>query len=127
MTQSIALYSGKPGRDTFLHFHRPWFGQEEINEVIKTLESGWITTGPRTKQFEENFARYIGCTQAIALNSCTAGLHLALHALGIRNNHEIITTPITFPATVNVGIHLGAVPIFVDVHPYNLNINETLV
>ncbi len=97
-------------------YHRPSIEQEEIQEVVKTLESGWLTTGPRTAQFEQEFASsVVGAPYAQAVNSCTAGLHLALVALGIGPGTEVITTPLTFCATVNVIIHAGATPVLADI------------
>jgi len=96
-------------------FHRPSIGQEEIDEVIRTLKSGWLTTGPRTAQFEQEFRAYLGVPHALGVNSCTAGLHLSLAALNVGSGAEVITTPITFCATVNVIIHVGATPVLADV------------
>ena len=96
-------------------FHRPSIGKEEIDEVVRTLNSGWLTTGPRTAQFEQEFAGYAGAPHSLAVNSCTAGLHLALAALGIGPGDEVITTPLTFCATVNVIMHTGATPVLADV------------
>jgi dTDP-4-amino-4,6-dideoxygalactose transaminase len=96
-------------------FHRPSIGQEEINEVVRTLESGWLTTGPRTAQFEREFREYIGVPLAHAVSSCTAGMHLALAALNIGPGAEVITTPLTFCSTVNVILHVGATPVLADV------------
>ena len=110
-------------RKDFLPFHRPLIGAEEESEVIQCLRSGWITTGPRTQEFERAFADYIGCRHAIGLNSCTAGLHLALVALGIGEGDEVITTPITFPATANVIVHQRARPVFADIDLGTLNID----
>jgi dTDP-4-amino-4,6-dideoxygalactose transaminase len=96
-------------------FHRPSIDREEIDEVVDTLRSGWLTTGPKTARFEEEFGRYIGVPEAQAVNSCTAGLHLALAALDIGPGDEVITTPLTFCATVNVILHVGATPVLADV------------
>jgi dTDP-4-amino-4,6-dideoxygalactose transaminase len=96
-------------------FHRPSIGQEEIDEVVRTLKSGWLTTGPRTAQFEQEFGAYAGAPHAQAVNSCTAGLHLALTALNIGPGAEVITTPLTFCATVNVILHAGATPVLADI------------
>lgn len=101
----------------FIPFHRASIGQEEIDEVTATLRSGWLTTGPRTKQFEEEFAAYCGAPHALAVNSCTAGLHLALAALGVGPGDEVITSPMTFCSTVHVIIHTGATPVLADVGP----------
>lgn len=96
-------------------FHRPSIGQEEIDEVVETLRSGWLTTGPRTARFEKEFREYVGAPNSLAVNSCTAGLHLSLVALKIGAGDEVITTPLTFCSTVNVIIHTGATPVLADV------------
>lgn len=96
-------------------YHKPSVGREEIEEVVSTLESGWLTTGPRTQQFEKEFREYVMTPHALAVNSCTAGLHLALAALNIGPGDEVITTPLTFCATVNVIMHVGATPVLADV------------
>ncbi len=110
-------------RSDFLPFSPPAIGEDEIEEVIDTLRSNWITTGPKTKRFESEFAKYIGAPEALALNSCTAGLHTALVALGVKAGDEVITTPITFAASVNVIEHVGARPVLADVEPGTLNID----
>src|SRR5690242_8208970 len=110
-------------REHFLAFSPPLIGEEEIDEVVDTLRSDWLTTGPKTRRFEQDFARYVGGTDALALNSCTAGLHTALAALGIGPGDEVITTPMTFTASVNVIEHVGARPVLVDVEPDTLNID----
>lgn len=94
-----------------------------MKEVIDTLKSGWITTGPKTKRFEDAFKRYIGCKYAVALNSCTGALHLSLAASGIGKGDRVITTPFTFVAAANVILHLGAVPVFVDIDQKTFNID----
>ena len=114
-------------RDTFLPFSPPCVGEEEINEVVDTLRSNWITTGPKTRQFEAEFAAYLGAPGALALNSCTAGLHTVLVTLGIGPGDEVITTPMTFAASVNVIEHVGARPVLVDVEPDTLNIDHAQV
>ncbi len=96
-------------------FHRSSIGDEEIEEVVRTLASGWLTTGPRTAQFETEFRKYLGVPHAMATNSCTAALHLALAGLNIGPGAEVITTPLTFCATVNVIMHVGATPVLADV------------
>lgn len=96
-------------------FHRSSIGDEEIEEVVRTLASGWLTTGPRTALFETEFRKYLGVPHAMATNSCTAALHLALAGLNIGPGAEVITTPLTFCATVNVILHVGATPILADV------------
>ncbi len=100
---------------------RPSMGDEEIEAVAEVLKSGWIGLGPKTKEFEERFAEYIGTKYAVALNSCTAAIHLALNVLGI-NSGEAITTPITFVSTAHAIIYNNATPVFADVQEDTLNI-----
>ncbi len=112
----------------FLPFALPEIGEEEIAEVVDTMRSGWLTTGPKTARFEANFAEYIGGdVTALAVNSATAGLHLALEACGIGAGDEVITTPYTFTATAEVIRYLGAHPVFVDIDPSTLNLDPTLI
>lgn len=105
------------GRTSFLPFYRPWIDEREISEVVDTLRSGWLTMGPKTIQFEEKFGAYVGAKHALAVNSCTAGLHLALDVAGIQPGDEVITSPYTFAATANVVLHLKARPVLADVVP----------
>ena len=106
-----------------LPFHKAWLEKEEHQEVEDTLNSGWLTTGPKTLKFEESFKDYIGCKHAVALNSCTAGLNLTLALQNFSEGDEVITTPMTFPATANA-IHLQRLkPVFADVEPGTLNID----
>jgi dTDP-4-amino-4,6-dideoxygalactose transaminase len=104
-------------------FAPPSIGVDEIAEVVETLESGWLTTGPRVQRFERAFAEYTGSTHAIAVNSCTAALHLSLLAAGVGEGDEVITTPLTFCATANVVIHTGAAPVFADIDPETWNLD----
>ena len=110
-------------RDTFLPFALPLLGEAEIEGVLECLRSGWLTTGPKTRQFEKEFADYVGAKHALAVNSCTAALHLGLEALGVGADDEVITSPMTFTATAAAIEHLGARPIFVDVEPDTLNLD----
>lgn len=114
-------------RGSFLSFSAPLIGEEEITAVADTLRSEWITTGPKTAQFATEFAEYVGAIDSLPLNSCTAGLHTALVASGIGAGDEVITTPMTFAASVNVIEHVSATPVLVDVDPDTLNINPLLV
>ena len=120
---TLAIEGGRPVRSAFLPFHRPTIGGEEEAEVLDTLRSGWLTTGPKTEQFEALFARRLGVPQALGVTSCTAAMHLGLVALGVGPGDEVITSPITFPATANVVVHVGATPVFVDVEPGTLNLD----
>ncbi|WP_346929319.1 DegT/DnrJ/EryC1/StrS aminotransferase family protein [Clostridium sp.] len=104
-------------RETFLPYAVPLIDDDDINEVVETLKSGWVAKGPRTIEFEKRFAEYTGAKYAIAMNSATAALHIALIAGGVKPGDEVITTPITFAATANTIIHVGATPVFVDVDP----------
>lgn len=110
-------------REKFLSFSLPLIGQEEIQEVVNALQSGWLTSGPKTRQFEQEFRDAVGAAGSLALNSCTAGLHVALKTLNIGPGDEVITTPLTFAASVNVIEHVGATPVLVDVESDTLNIN----
>jgi len=102
-------------RPNFLPYALPFIGEEEIAEVVEALRSGWVTTGPRVKRFEEDFAAYIGTQHAIAVSSCTAALHIALTALNVGPGDEVIVPTLTFCASANVVVHLGARPVLVDV------------
>jgi dTDP-4-amino-4,6-dideoxygalactose transaminase len=110
-------------RDKFLPFSPPTIGEEEINEVVDTLRSGWITTGPKVKRFEEDFAQFVHAPDALAVSSGTAALHLSLLALGVRPGDAVITTPLTFCSGVHVIEHVGATPILCDVEPDTLNLD----
>ena len=113
--------------NNFLPFSQPSIGEEEIAEVNDTLRSGWITTGPKVKLFEKEFAKYIGCKHAIAVNSCTAAMHLALETIGIKQDDEVITSPMTFATTAEVIRYFKGKPVFVDIDPMTMNLNvETL-
>lgn len=104
-------------RNTFLPYAIPLIDENDINEVVDTLKSGWVAKGPRTMEFEKRFAEYVGSKYAIAMNSATAALHIALIAAGIKAGDEVITTSMTFAATVNTIVHVGAIPVFVDIDP----------
>lgn len=114
-------------RDTFLPFSPPLVGEEEIEEVVDTLRSDWITTGPKVRRFEEEFAEYVGAPAALGLNSCTAALHTALAALGVTTGDAVITTPMTFVSSVHVIEHVGARPVLADVEADTLNIDPRRV
>lgn len=107
----------------FLPYNLPLVDDDEIDELVDTVRGGWLTMGPKTVQFEKDLANYVGVKHAIAVNSCTAGLHLSLIVLGIAENDEVITSPFTFAATGNVIAHVGAKPVFVDIDEKTLNID----
>lgn len=123
ITPLNALPSPIRSKDNFLIFGSPAIEEAEILEVIATMKSGWLGTGPKVARFEQDFATYKGAKYTIALNSCTAALHLSLLAAGIKPGDEVLTTPLTFCATVNAIIHAGATPILVDVNPRTQNID----
>ena len=114
-------------RKTFLSFQPPAIGPEEIAAVTETLESGWLTSGPKAEELERRLAELTGARHALALASGTAAMHLSLVGLGIGPGDEVITTPITWPATANVIVHTGATPVFADVRDGDLNIDPNLV
>jgi len=117
----------KPTRKNFLIFGSPPIEKIEIDEVVKCLKSGWIGTGPRVHKFENDFKNYIGSKNAVALNSCTAALHLSMLVSGLSKGDEVITTPMTFVATANAILHTGAKPVFVDVKKDTMNIDPSLI
>ncbi len=118
-----AIEGGKPVRKNFLVFGQPRMFQEEIAQVVETLRSGWWGTGPKAHEFEQKFSQYVKAKYAVAVNSATAGLHLALDVLRVGSGDEVITTPLTFVSTANVIVHCGAMPIFADVDPVTGNID----
>ena len=114
-------------RKEFLSFSPPLIGEEEIEEVVKALRSGWITTGPRVDRFQSEFKDFIGADAALALNSCTGALHIALAVLGIGPGDKVVSTPMTFASTIHVIEHVGAQPVLVDVEPDTLNIDPAQI
>jgi len=113
----------RPPRTEFLPFALPHITQAEIDEVVDTLRSGWLTTGPKTKRFEREFAECVGAPHALAVNSATAAMHLALDAIGLKADDEVIVPVYTFAATAEVVIYFGAHPVFVDVDPITCNLD----
>jgi dTDP-4-amino-4,6-dideoxygalactose transaminase len=113
------------GDNNFIVFGQPLIEEEEINEVVDSLKKAWLGTGPKVHQFETDFARYKDMPYAAALFSCTAGLHLACVALGLKEGDEVITVANTFCATVNAIIHSGATPVLADINPDTLNIDPS--
>lgn len=118
-----AIEGGTATRKTFLIFGRPKISAAEVREVMDTIRSGWLGTGPKTQRFESLFATYVQSKFAIGVNSCTAGIHLALDVLGVRDGDEVITSPLTFPSAANVVVHHRAIPTFADVELASWNID----
>src|SRR5437588_8353194 len=123
MDNESLLRLERKARTTFLPFALPHITQAEIDEVVDTLRSGWLTTGPKTKRFEREFAERIGTPYALAVNSATAAMHLALDAIGLQPDDEVIVPVYTFTATAEVVIYCQARPVFVDVDPVTCNID----
>ena len=126
-SRKLAIHGGKPVRDSFLVFGAPRIEEDEIQEVVDTLRSGWLSTGPRVKRFEQEFKAYVGASYAVATSSCTAAMHLGLLASGIGAGDEVIVPTMTFAATANVVEHVGAKPVFVDSEPDGFNIDPEQV
>src|SRR5262247_2076657 len=116
-----------PSDSKFIPFHRPALGADEIRSVVETLESGWLTTGRKVKIFEEDFAQYVGCKHAAAVNSGTAALHIALDAIGIKEGDEVIVPAMTFAATAEVVLYFKAKPVLVDCQRDTLNLDPTQI
>jgi len=114
-------------RERFLVFGSPLIEEAEIQEVVASLKSGWLGTGPKVARFEQDFAAYKGVRHAVAVNSCTAALHLSMLAAQLRPGDEVITTPLTFCATVNAIIHAGLRPVLADIDPHTMNIDPRAV
>jgi perosamine synthetase len=127
IAERLAMEGGEPLRATWLPFHRPCIEDDEIAEVVETLRGGWITTGPRAKRFEAEFAEYVGAKHAVAVNSATAAMHLALEAIGLQPGDEVIVPAYTFTATAEVVLYFGARPVIVDVDPRTLNVDPGAV
>ncbi len=114
-------------KDRFIVFGAPVIGDREIEEVVASMKSGWLGTGPKVAQFEQDMKSYKEVQYAVAVNSCTAALHLSILAAGIKPGDEVITTPLTFCATVNAIIHAGATPVMADVDPVTMNLDPQRV
>jgi len=122
----MSKLSSESKRETMLGFQPPAIGEEEIAEVTETLRSGWLTSGPRAAELERRMSEFLEAEHVLALASGTAALHLSLVALGVGPGDEVVTSPITWPATANVIVHSGATPVFVDVREDDLNIDPEL-
>jgi len=123
----LALDGGTPLRRTMLDFSPPVIGDEEVESVVATLRSGWLTSGPRTAELEERFAARTGVPHAVATSSCTEAIHLSLVAAGIGPGDEVVTSSFTWPATVNAILHTGATPVFADIDPETLDVDPDAV
>jgi len=121
-----AAYAEAPARRE-VPLSRPSIGEEEIEEVVRCLRSGWITSGPLTAQFEADFADYVGAPHALAVSSATAGLHLTMPGLNLEPGNEVVTTPMTWPATINTILFAGGTPVFGDIEPETLNLDVAAV
>src|SRR6202034_747125 len=119
----LAIHGGAPVRKTLLPYGRQSISEEDIQAVVDTLRSDWLTTGPKVGEFEEAFAAWVGAQHAVSFSSGTAALHAAAFAAGLKPGDEAITTPLTFAATANCVLSQGAQPVFADVSPDTLNLD----
>jgi dTDP-4-amino-4,6-dideoxygalactose transaminase len=122
-----AVASGRVSRSAYVPFNLPWTDGSEIEQVADSIRSGWLTTGPKVHRFEERLASLVRARHAVALNSCTAALHLALKVLGVKAGDEVVTSPYTFAATGEAILYLGARPVFADIDPATLNLDPARV
>src|SRR5260221_10906961 len=122
-TEIVTPLAPEAHQEDFLPFSAPWFGDEEKNEVLQTLDSDWITTGPRTKAFEAKFAEYIGSGEAVAGRLCLVSPHFALAAIGVGPRDAVFTSPIAFAASANVIVPSSAPPVFLDIDPDTSNVD----
>lgn len=132
LSEKITVSSLRPAesartRENFLVFGSPAIEEDEIEEVVASMKSGWLGTGPKVARFEQDFKAYKSAANAVAVNSCTAALHLSILAAGIGPGDEVITTALTFCATANAVIHAGATPVIADVDPENMNIDPLAI
>jgi perosamine synthetase len=110
-------------KNDFLLFHKPFISEDEVNEIVDTVRSGWISMGPKTIRFENNFSDYIGVDKSVAVSSWTAAGHLTLEAFGLKPEDEVIVPTMTFPATAEIVCYFGAKPVIIDVDEDTLNIS----
>ncbi|QZY56313.1 UDP-4-amino-4,6-dideoxy-N-acetyl-beta-L-altrosamine transaminase [Crassaminicella profunda] len=126
MNNILAINGGKPVRDCYLPYGQQWIDEADIQVVVETLKSNYLTTGPKVAELEEKIAEYVGVKHAVAVSNGTAALHAACFAAGIKEGDEVITTPLTFAASANCILYQGATPVFADIDPktYNIDIHD---
>lgn len=122
----LAIFGGRPVRDTYLSYGKQWIDDNDINVVVDVLKGDYLTTGPNVKSFEKKVAEYVGAKYAVAVSNGTAALHMACYAAGIKDGDEVICTPMTFAASSNCVLYCGGTPVFVDIDPrtYNIDVNK---
>src|SRR5579864_7935617 len=125
--EALAIHGGIPARCTLLPYGRQTIDDDDIQAVVETLRSDWLTTGPKVGEFEDAFAAWVGAKYAVSFSSGTAALHGAAFASGITNGDEAITSPLTFAATANCVLYQGGTPVFADVSPDTLNIDPDCI
>lgn len=126
MVEKLAIFGGKPIRNTYLTYGKQSIDDEDVNAVIDVLKSDFLTTGPKVREFEECIAKYVGTKYAVAFSNGTAALHAACHAAGISEGDEVLVSPMTFAASANCVLYCGGRPVFVDIDPntYNIDVNK---
>ena len=117
----------QPRQNIFIPLTRPYFDSEELEEIQKVLDSGWVTQGPKVEEFEDKITEYLGIKHAIAVTNCTSALHLALISVGVKRGDEVLVADFTFPATGHAVLYCGAKPVFIDVDPKTYNIDPNLI
>ncbi len=127
MTKKLAVHGGKPVRESYLPYGRQSIDEEDIKKVVKVLKSDYLTTGPEIDKFEQKISDYVGANYSVAFSSGTAALHAACFAAGVKKNDEVITTPMTFLASANCALYMGAMPVFADIDANTYNISPTSI
>ena len=123
MKEMLAIHGGSPVSERMIFFGEPLFDEKEEKYLLETLRSGWIGFGPKCQLFENKFEEYISSKWALSVSSCSAAIHTALLVNGLNENDEVISTPLTFIATINAILQTGAKPVLVDIDPITLNID----
>ncbi len=127
MTKKLAVHGGKPVRESYLPYGRQSIDEEDIKKVVKVLKSDYLTTGPEIDKFEQKISDYVGANYSVAFSSGTAALHAACFAAGVKKNDEVITTPMTFLASANCALYMGAMPVFADIDANTYNISPASI